>query len=261
MAERVQVIDRLLDVLEYLSLTQEPKGPTEIAEAVGLNKSTVYRLLSTLHQRGYVDRNETDGTYSVGVKLVEIVSNHINNLELQTEARPVLNELHDALGLIVHLGILDRHEVVYVEKMDIAPNLRRYAQIGLRVPAQCSSLGKCLLACMSGEHLEFAMAKCRFEPYTPKAITSLHQLKEHLRTVRRQSWAIDDEEYMPGHRCVGAPVYDYRGETIAAVSASGPVSLLTDERVPDVVRQVKQAAAAISRRLCYTDYLPEDGMS
>ncbi len=254
MAEHVQVIDRVFDILEYLSLTQGQKGPTEIAEAVGLSKSTVHRLLSSMHARGYVDKNEDDGTYCIGVKLVEIVSTHINNLELQTEARPILNELNDTLGLTVHLGILDRHEVVYVEKMDTAPNLRRYAQIGLRVPAQGSALGICLLASMSGEEQEFAMANCRFESYTENTITDMKHLREHLREVRQQGWAMDNEEYLTGHRCVGAPVYDYRGETIAAVSASGPTSNLTDERVPDVVQHVQQAASIISEKLCYFDY-------
>jgi len=207
-----------------------------------------------MYARGYVDKNEQDGTYSMGIKLVEVVSTHINNLELQTEARPILNDLHDSLGLIVHLGILDRHEVVYVEKMDIAPNLRRYAQIGLRVPAQCSSLGKCLLACLSGEELAAALRECRFEAYTKNTITEMDGLRKHLREVRQQGWAIDDEEYMSGHRCVGAPVFDYRGETIAAVSASGPVSLLTDERIAEVVSKVQQAASLISRKLCYFDF-------
>ncbi len=254
---QVQVIDRTLDILEYLSLTQASKGPTEIARAVGLNKSTVHRLLAALLGRGYIEKNDVDGTYHIGIKLVEIVSNRINNLELQTEARPVLNDLHDALGLIVHLGILDRHEVVYVEKMDIAPNLRRYAQIGQRVPAQCSSLGKCLLASLSGGQLEFFMADCAFAQYTQNSITSLRELKEHLRIVRSRNWAIDNEEYIPGHRCVGAPVCDYRGEIIAAVSASGPVALLTDERIPEVVEQVKRAASLISRKLCYSDFSRE----
>lgn len=258
MTGEVQVIDRLLDILEYLSLTRNASGPTEIAVAVGLNKSTVHRLLSTLYRRGYVEKDQVEGTYRIGIKLVDIVSNHIDNLELQTEARPILNDLHDAVGLVVHLGILDHHEVVYVEKMDISPNLRRYADIGVRVPAQCSSLGKCLLSRMSGEQLNFTMANCRFERYTPTSITSLPRLKEHLRMVRRQNWAIDNEEYTVGHRCVGAPIYDYRGEIIAAVSASGPVSLLTDQRIGEVVPYVQQAASTISRRLCYADATCED---
>jgi DNA-binding IclR family transcriptional regulator len=253
MSEKVQVIDRIFDILEYLSLKRGQRGPTEIAEAVGLSKSTVHRLLSTMHERGYIDKVEDDGTYSIGIKLVEVVSTHINNLELQTEARPILNELQQATGLIVHLGILDHHEVVYVEKMDIAPNLRHYAQIGLRVPAQCSSLGKCMLSAMPGEELSAAMAHSRFEAYTQNSITSLEALREHLRQVRLQGWAMDNEEYIVGHRCIGAPIYDYRGETIAAVSASGPVTLLGEERVSEVVAQVQEAASTISRKLCYFD--------
>jgi len=257
MAERVQVVDRSFDILEYLSLTQGEQGPTQIAEAVGLNKSTVFRLLSTMQHRGYVEKNEARGTYRIGIKLVEVVSNHINNLELQTEARPFLNELQSTLGLIVHLGILDRHEVVYVEKMDVAPNLRRYAQIGLRVPAQCSSLGKCLLASLSGEELKLTMANCRFESYTKNTITDIERLREHLREVRLQGWAIDDGEYLVGYRCVGAPVYDYRGETIAAVSASGTMTQLTDERIPEVIKHVQRAASTISRQLCYFNFREE----
>lgn len=251
MADAVQVVDRVLDILEYLSEEQDSRGPTEIANATGLNKTTVYRLLSSLQQRGYIEKNEAGGTYRIGVKLVEVVSNHINNLELQTEARPYLHEMQSELGLIVHLGILDKHEVVYVEKMDINPNLRRYAQIGVRVPAQCSSLGKCMLAGLSSDELAHSMRGCRFPKYTEKTITGLKELKAYLQNVRKQGWAIDDEEYTPGQRCVGAPIYDYRGDIIAAISASGPTNLLTDERVPETVRCVVRTAEEISRRLCY----------
>ena len=251
MSDAVQVVERVLDILEYLSAERSARGPTDIAAATDLNKTTVYRLLSSLHKRGYVEKNETSGTYRVGVKLVEIASNHINNLELQTEARPYLYEMQSELGLTVHLGILDRHEVVYVEKMDINPNLRRYAQIGVRVPAQCSSLGKCLLSGLSSDELTHAMRGCTFPKYTDRTITGLRELKTYLREVRQQGWAIDDEEHTPGQRCIGAPIYDYRGDIIAAISASGPTSLLTDERIPDTVRSVTKTAAEISRRLCY----------
>jgi DNA-binding IclR family transcriptional regulator len=251
MSEAVQVVERVLDILEYLSQERSPRGPTDIANATDLNKTTVYRLLSSLHQRGYIEKDESSGTYRIGVKLVEIVSNHINNLELQTEARPYLHEMQSELGLIVHLGILDKHEVVYVEKMDASPNLRRYAQIGVRVPAQCSSLGKCLLSGLSSCELADAMRGCRFPKYTEKTITGLRELKLYLQKVRRQGWAIDDEEHTPGQRCVGAPIYDYRGDIIAAISASGPTNLLTDERIPDTVRCVTKTAVQISRRLCY----------
>jgi DNA-binding IclR family transcriptional regulator len=199
---------------------------------------------------GYVEKTEA-GAYHIGVKLVEIVSSHIGNLELQTEARPFLNELHAALGLTVHLGILEGAEVVYVEKMDINRNLRIYSQIGMRVPAHCSSLGKVLLSRLSGDELDYLYYRRKLERYTPNTITALPKLKEHLREVRRQGWAMDSEEYIIGNRCIAAPIFDYRGEIIAAVSASGPPSLLADERITAVAGRVKKTAADISLRLCY----------
>jgi DNA-binding IclR family transcriptional regulator len=251
MSDQVQLIDRVFDILEYLSQSPEPQGPTQIAQAIGLNKSTVYRLLSSLQHRGYVEKTDSGGTYYIGVKLVEVVSNHINNLELQTEARPILIEMQSELGLVVHLGILDGSEVVYVEKMDISPNLRSYTQIGLRVPAQCSSLGKCILANLSGDQVDYLMASCKFERYTVNTITNFPEFKTLLREVRQQGWAMDNQEYILDHRCVGAPIFDYRGEVIAAVSASGPTSLFTDALIPQVAARVQIAAKDISRRLCY----------
>lgn len=250
MDDLVRVIERTFMILEYLSQSNTPRGPTEIAAATGIHKSTVYRLLSSMCTGGYTERTDA-GTYHIGVKLVGIVSNHISNLELITEARPFLNELHAETQLIVHLGILELDEVVYIEKMDINRNLRIYAQIGMRVPAFCSSLGKCLLSNLSGDEFDFLYQHRVLNQFTQNTITSHQNLKEHLREVRRQGWAIDNEEYIVGNRCIGAPIFDYRGEIIAAVSASGPVALISDERIPSVVDRVRQAAAGISHRLCY----------
>lgn len=250
MENSIQVVERTFAILEYLSLSPEPKGLTDIAQATGIHKSTAYRMLGTLCALGYTEKDDRGG-YQIGVKLVEVVSNHINNLELQTEARPFLNELHAELGLVVHLGVLDHREVVYVEKMDISRNIRLYAQIGMRVPAHCSSLGKCLLACLSGDEIDYLYAEGGLERYTENTITSLPALKNHLRQVRVQKWAMDNEEYILGNRCVAAPVYDYRGEVIAAVSASGPKALMTDERVSVIQKRVIEAGSQISRRLCY----------
>jgi DNA-binding IclR family transcriptional regulator len=252
MDSSVHVVDRVFSLLEYLSLEPEPKGPTEIAAATRLHKSTVHRLLSALYSRGYVERT-SEGKYHIGVKLIEIASNHIDNLELQTEARPLLNELRETLGLVVHLGILDHNEVVYVEKLDISRNLRLYTQIGMRVPAHCSSLGKCLLANLSGDDIDYLLPKQKLERYTPNTITSVQDLKTQLREVRLRGWAFDNGEYIAENRCVAAPLFDYRGEVIAAVSASGPTSLLTKERIPSVVEKLKETTAQISRRLCYHD--------
>ena len=215
-----------------------------------MSKSTVHRLLSSMCARNYVEKN-ADNTYSIGYKLMETVSLHINNLELLTEAKPFLSDLMRDLHLTAHMGILDGCDVVYLEKMDIYPNTRLYTQVGFRSPAYCSSMGKCLLSCLSGDDLEEALYGCDFKRYTPNTITDIREFKRYLRVVRRQGWAMDNEEYQLGHRCVGAPVYDYRGTPVAAISASGSITQLSDRNLEAVIQEVKSAAASLSRRMGY----------
>ena len=251
MNDSIRSVDRALDLIEALSESGAKLGPTKLAELTGMDKSTVYRLLTTLKGRGYVDRDKASGTYSLGPTPVTLVSRYLGSLELQTEARPFLSELSTDLGMTTHLGLLAGDEVIYVEKLDYVPTPQLYSQIGNRVPAYCSSLGKCLLSCLSGDQLVETMANCRFQRYTSKTIPDIRALREHLRKVRAQGWAIDDEEWQPGHLCIGAPVYDYRGEIIAAVSASGSKSIIAESRIPTVIEAVKKAAEGISRRMGY----------
>lgn len=248
--EAIQSVERALDILEVLATQKDGIGITAIARSTGLSKSTVHRFTTTLAERGYVE-HDPGGNYKLGLKYIEIASFYINRLELQTEARPYLWEITSELGLTAHLGVLDAFEVVYVEKLDVFPSVRLYSQIGYRVPAYCSSLGKCLLSGLSSDQLEVVLANCPFERFTDRTITSLSELKRHLRQIRAQGWAMDDEEHDVGHRCVGAPIFDYRGDVIAAVSASGPKTILKDERLPVVIQKVRDSGLKISQRLGY----------
>lgn len=250
--KNVQVIDRTLDIIELLSTEQQGLGVTEISKRTNLHKTTVHRILSSLSSRGYVEKDKSS-EYKIGRKLIEIVSCHINDLELQTEARPYLWELSSQFNLTAHLGVLDGWHVVYIEKLDIYTRLRLYTQIGYRVPAYCSSLGKCLLSCLSDIELTEAMSKCPFERFTPHTIVGLPALKKHLRKVRIQGWAIDDQEHTIGERCIGAPIYDYRGEVIAAVSGSGTLEQLPDEKIITVAQYISKIGIEISKRLGYSE--------
>ncbi len=252
MEENVRVVDRVFDILEALSASSSPLGLSEIARKTGMSKSTLHRLLFSMCARHYVEKN-ADSTYSIGYKLIETVSLHINHLELLTEAKPFLTNLMRDLDLTAHLGILDGCDVVYLEKMDIYPNTRLYTQVGYRSPAYCSSMGKCLLACLSGDELDEALYHCKFEKYTPNTITDARAFKRYLRIVRRQGWAMDNEEYQIGHRCIGAPVFDYRGSPVAAISASGSISQLPDDKLELVIREVKESAARLSQRMGYVE--------
>jgi len=251
MEDSIRVINRAFDLLELLARTDHPMSLTEITAESGISKTTVYRLLHTMHERHYVEKDRNN-CYTIGIQLIETVSSHINGLELQTESKPILATLREDLNLTAHLGILDGIDVIYVEKLDLYPTTRLYTQVGYRSPAYCSSMGKCMLACLSGDELDEILYRLRFEKFTPNTIISARELKQHLKKVRTQGYAVDDQEYMTGHRCVGAPVFDYRGDAIASISASGPISQVTDEKLPFVIGEVKKAACEISRRMGYT---------
>lgn len=246
----VIVLEKTLNIIEYLSQNNAPVSLSQISKDTSISKTTVHRLLQTLLARHYVEKNELQ-QYSIGWKLIQLVSNQINHLELQTEANPILSNLREELRLSVHLGILDGQEVVYIERMQFSSWSGDYLNVGYRSPAHCSSMGKCLLSCMSGHQLDAFLDNCRFEKYTENTITNANDFRKYLKKVRQQGWAMDNEEYLTGHRCIGVPVYDYRGEAIASISASGSHIELSDERIEFVVEQVKDAAGQISKRMGY----------
>lgn len=248
----VRVVDRVFDIIEQLAVSNAPMSLSDISKATNISKSTVHRLLASMCARHYVEKN-SDSTYMIGYKLMETISLHINSMELLTEAKPFLTDLMRELHLTAHMGILDGCDVIYLEKLDIYPNTRLYTQVGFRSPAYCSSMGKCLLSCLSGDELEDVLYHYDFKRYTPNTITDIREFKQCLRTVRRQGWAMDDEEYQEGHRCIGAPVFDYRGSAVAAISASGSVHQLPDEILESVIMEVKRAAAKLSRKMGYTE--------
>jgi len=252
MQDNVRVIDRVFDIIELLSQAQTPMSLTQIVSASGISKTTAFRLLQSMNNRHYVEKDK-DNCYSIGLKLIESVSYHINGLELQTESKPILAELRRKLNLTTHLGVLDSHEVIYIEKIDIYPMTRLYTQVGYRSPAYCSSMGKCLLACLSGSELEQAMYACKFERFTDNTITNFTDFKKCLKQVREQGYAMDNQEYMIGHRCIGAPVFDYRGDAIASISASGTTAEITDEKIPQIIDEVKSSALRLSRKMAYTE--------
>ena len=152
MEDRIRVLGRAFDILETLSDTNSPMTLTEIAAATGLSKSTAHRILSAMLDRSYVAKNDS-GDYTIGFRIIEIAGTHINNLEILTEARPFLSNITRELDQTAHLGILDGPDVVYLEKIDGHPNSQLYTQIGHRSPGFCSSIGKCLMSCLSREEL------------------------------------------------------------------------------------------------------------
>jgi len=250
MDTNVRVVDRIFDIFELLAGTEQAMSLTDLVKESQMSKTTVYRLLQTMNERGYVQKSR-DSRYRLGPKFLELASSHINHLELQTEAKPYLAALYSELNLTVHLGTLDGDEIVYIEKLDLYPSKISNSKVGYKTPAYCSSIGKCLMSCLSGDELDKILYGCRFQKFTNNTIVNMYDFKKHLKEVRKQGWAMDNGEHMPGHRCVGAPIFDYLGTGIASVGVSGDDSQITDEKLPMIIREVKETAAQISRAMGY----------
>jgi IclR family transcriptional regulator, KDG regulon repressor len=245
-----QLIDRLLDIVELLTLEKDGLGVTDIANRTSLHKSTVHRIVSALAERGYIEKVPERSVYKVGLKFVEISSVYLNSVELKTEATPYLRELTSKLGQPTHLAILDGTDAVYIEKVDVLNNIRLYSQIGRRIPVYCSALGKCLLSGLHEGEIDEIVQKSSFIKFTAKTLTR-EELLRQVRAVTTDGYAVDDEEHDEGIRCIAVPVRDYRGKVIASVSVAGPASVFLQKNDNETAKMVKETALVISKRMGY----------
>ena len=224
----------------------------ELSRKTGLHKSTVFRLLSVLAERGYVQKTQEGQGYTLGLHLVELANSFLNSLDLKIEARPCMYELTEATRHTVFLALRQGLDVVYIDKTETFTSLRRYSIIGTRVPIHCTSLGKALLLDYSDEELRELLKDYPFEKKTPNTITSAEALIENLRLARERGYTIDDREHELTVRCVGAPIRDYSKRIIAAISVSWVADSFSPEKIQEFGEKVRQTAAEISRRMGYS---------
>ena len=253
----VQTIERISVILDTLG--QNPQGISirDLSSKVSLPKGTTHRLLSSLSYLGYVRQDPKTRNYLLGFKLVELGNILLGQLDLRKEAAPFLNDLAERTKETVHMVILDRNEVVYIDKVEGDHNpsgLRMASRIGLRNPAHSSAVGKVLISHLPDEELNQFFRGKGLSKRTENTITDTIQLKEHFKMVRNQGYAIDDEENEKGVRCVGAPIYNEAGNAVAAISISGPAFRVTKKLVQEsLTKEVMETALKISQRLGYRE--------
>lgn len=245
----VQSLTRAFDIVELLAQEQHGMTLSEIAERVELPTSTVYRLLSALKERGYVEQQKKSGVYRLGLTFVDMSSLYLNRLELKTEAEPVLRELSRKTGQTVFLAVRDGDQIVYIDKMEQYNSLRKYSIIGQRKPVYATSLGKALLLDLDDREIQELLRDTPFEPFGPKTHSDVPRLLFDVQSSRRRGWTFDDEEAEPGVRCVAAPIHDYRSQAIAAVSASWAIPSLSEIDIQKTAEHVIHAAREISRHM------------
>jgi DNA-binding IclR family transcriptional regulator len=247
----IQVLDRAARILECFRLERPELRLTEIIAATGLHKSTVYRLLEVMRRHHFILLDQVTGTYRIGIRLFELGAVAMAGCGFDKYARPALEQLAAATGETAHLCVLDEAEIVHIAKVEGSFALRIATPVGGRYPAYCTSVGKAILANLPGKALAAYLGATELKSFTPKTITSPLVLRAQLRRFRHLGYAIDDEEAYVGVRGVAAPVHDYCGEVVAAITITGPASRITRSRLPGLAKEVISAADNISSRLGY----------
>ncbi len=257
----VQTIERASTILDILGESPQGISIRDVSAKMNLPKGTTHRLLSSLSYFGYVRQDSKTRDYFLGFKLVELGNLLLTQIDLRKEAEPFLRGLAERTRETVHLVFLDRYEIVYVDKVETdhhSSGLRMASRVGLRNPVHSCAVGKVLLACLTEEELNLIIKEKGLPRRTENTITDLIRLKEHLKTVRAQGYAIDDEENEKGIRCVAASIHNDAGKAVAAISISGPAFRVTRKIIQESLkREVMETALKISQRLGFSANKPK----
>ncbi len=240
---------RAVACLNALARASDGKTLSELARAIGEAKSTLHAVLATLVAAGLLVREETTKRYWLGPHVLVLASAYARQSDLLRAFTEVARPLARQLGETVQLAVLQGREVLYIGKQEGTQWVRLASEIGTRLPAHATSLGKCLLAWLPEEELECLLAEGPLVALTPRTITDPAALRAELARVREQGYAIDRGETLPDVWCFGAPVRDASGTVIAALSISVPVTRITSQRSEELIAAAQHAAEQLSQRL------------
>jgi len=245
----IKVLDKSLSVLELLLQQGSAMNMTELSEKLGFYPSTIHRILDTLKHRGYVEQDSHTQKYQLGLKALELGMAKLHQMDLVREATPYLKELENQCNETVHLGVLEAGEVLYLAKEESSQTIRMISYVGRRAPLHCTALGKVLLTYLSAEERKKILGEKVFPRLTENTIVNKRELEKEFGKVREQGFALDREENEKDVCCVAAPIRNYQGEVIAALSISSPIFRI-DENAQNSLKEVLiETSKKISKRL------------
>lgn len=248
----VQSIERAFKILEILSEFPDGIQITRLAERTDLSKSTVHRLLATLIDLNYVNKDRDTEKYKLGYRVIYLSRNLIDNTEIISIANPFLEDLSAEVNETIHLCIEDRGEVLYVDKIESNQTIRMISKVGNRAPMYCTGVGKVLLSGADQNQFDNIVEKTNFIIHTPTTITGKEQLKREMELIKEQGYALDNVEHEEGIRCIAAPIFDSLGKVIASFSIAGPSNRITMERIEsELIEKIKKTSIEVSKVLGY----------
>ena len=248
MSESIRAVERALDVLMCFTSQTPELSMTQISELVGINKSTVHRLLATLEGKRFVERDPTTGAYRLGIRLIQMAFLTMEHNDLRRLATPFLHDLCDQYHENVNLSVLDDTDVVYVDVIESAQRIKLAASPGQRLPAFCTASGKAILAFVPEENVKSILER-GMSRYTQNTILSQKAFFENIQEARERGFALSEQEFEEGINAIAAPIYNSNGKPIASVSIAGPAYRLTRERMIEIGSSLVAAANNIAREV------------
>jgi len=248
MGTRLSSVAAAVKLLKAFTEDETEFGISGLAKRLGLAKSTIHRLATTLVADGLLEQDPQSGKYRLGIALFRLGALVRRRMDVSNEARPFLFDLRKKTNETVHLAILDGTEIMYVYYLESTQAIRMRSDLGGRKPAYCTAEGQAILAFGPSDVVD-RVTRGGLRARTPQTITDAGKLAKALALVRQRGYAMDDEESEIGMRCIAAPIRNDGGEVVAAVGVAGPVSRLTKKTLASFAPHVIGTAAAISARI------------
>jgi IclR family KDG regulon transcriptional repressor len=246
----IEVLGKALNILDVFVQAQKPRlSLQELSKASGLNKNTVFRVLFTLTEHGYLVKRQHN--YELGAKLLDLSNGNLRRRDLVAVCGPFLDALRDEFSETINLGILEGGQIRYVDVRESPHRFRLAERVGGSDFLHCTALGKAWLAHLPFEYARQLLKEQGMPRQTAHTIVTVSQMKAELERVRKLGYAVDAEESMPGAYCVGAPVLDTAGSPVAAISISGPTIRFDKESLAKASASLIKTVAAIRAQLGY----------
>lgn len=253
----VPALQRGMQLLGQFSRTERELTGAELSRRLDLPRASVFRLLQTLEQMGFIERVGDSASYKLGIAVLRLGFEYLAAMELTEHGRPIIEDLCASTGLSAHLVVRDGREAVFVAKSAGRSLMFNSIQVGARLPAHATVLGRVLLADLSLEDLRYLYAGVALTAFTPQTPTTLAALKQLVDADAQRGYAVSQGGFEAGISTIAAPVFDDHHTVAAAVSVTVPAQRIDAHALDDLVAQVRQAALRLSQRISHA--LPAAG--
>ena len=248
MSESIRAVERALDVLSCFSHQTPELTMTQIAEQIGINKSTVHRLLATLEGKRFVERDPVTGIYRLGIRSLQMAYLTLGHNDLRQLAAPFLHHLCKQYRENVNLAVLDGADVIYIDVIESPQRVKLAAAIGQRLPAFCTASGKAILACMPQENVQ-RILELGMPRHTQHTLDSPEAFFENMYHTRERGYAISEQEFEEGINAVAAPIFFDNKQPVGSISVAGPSYRFTHDRMIEIGAMVVATAQEIAQQI------------